>query len=75
MRRLLEPGEAKLLGPFYAYMFMSVAAMAVFTFMVIYFLDLGFSFSQYFMLFGVWTLGTVFFEIPTGAIADSYSRK
>ncbi|MDH3679957.1 MAG: hypothetical protein OEV40_08425 [Acidimicrobiia bacterium] len=32
MRRLLEPGEAKLLGPFYAYMFMAVSAMAVFTF-------------------------------------------
>lgn len=75
MRSSFQSGEAGLLGPFYAYMFVAVTAMAVFPFMVIYFLDLGFSFSQYFLLIGVWTSGTVFFEIPTGAIADSYSRK
>ena len=66
MRRLLQAGEARLLGPFHAYMFVAVTAMAVFPFMVIYFLDLGFTFSQYFVLIGVWTSGTVFFEIPKG---------
>lgn len=75
MKLLFEDGEARLLGPFYVYMFVAVTAMAVFPFMVIYFLDLGFSFSQYFVLFGMWTAGTVFFEVPTGVIADSYSRK
>ena len=75
MRRLFQDGEARLLGPFYAYMFVAVTAMAVFPFMVIYFLDLGFTFSQFFVLMGVWTSGTVFLEVPTGAIADSYSRK
>jgi MFS family permease len=73
--KLFKESEARLLGPFYAYMFVAVTAMAVFPFMVIYFLDLGFAFSQYFVLMGVWTSGTVFFEVPTGAIADSYSRK
>ena len=75
MQERIQRGEARLLGPFYIYMFVAVTTMAVFPFMVIYFLDLGFSFSQYFMLIGVWTAGTVFFEVPTGVVADSYSRK
>lgn len=75
MKEQLDRGEARLLGPFYAYMFVAVTTMAVFPFMVIYFLDLGFSFTQYFVLIGAWTAGTVFFEVPTGVVADSYSRK
>lgn len=75
MKRTMKPGELRLLGPFYVYMFVAVVAMAVFPFMVIYFLDLGLSFAQYFVLMGVWTAGTVIFEIPTGAVADSFSRK
>lgn len=71
----METGEFRILGPFYAYMFVAVATMAIFPFMVVYFLDLGFSLSQYFVLFGVWTAGTVFFEVPTGAVADAFSRK
>ena len=75
MQERIQRGEARLLGPFYVYMFVAVTTMAVFPFMVIYFLDLGFTFSQYFVLIGVWTAGTVFFEVPTGVVADSYSRK
>ena len=75
MQERSQRGETSLLGPFYAYMFVAVTTMAVFPFIVIYFLDLGFSFSQYFVLIGVWTAGTVFFEVPTGVVADSYSRK
>lgn len=75
MRKIFEPGELRLLGPFYGYMLVAVATMAIFPFMVLYFIDLGFSLSQYFVLFGVWTSGTVFFEVPTGAVADAFSRK
>ena len=47
----------------------------IFPFLVIYFRDLQFSFFQIGALLTAFSISMFFFEIPTGAFADSFSRK
>lgn len=44
-------------------------------FIILYFLEIGFSFLEIGILFAIREISTVFLEIPTGLIADSRGRK
>lgn len=47
----------------------------IFPFLIIYFRDLNFSFFQISVLMTSFSFSMFLFEIPTGALADSFSRK
>ncbi|MGM5480571.1 MAG: MFS transporter [Nanobdellota archaeon] len=72
---LFKKDEFKLLSPFYAYYFIISFSMMILPFMVIYFRNLQFSFFHISILLATFSLSSFLFEIPTGAFADSYSRK
>lgn len=72
---IFKEGELKLLFPFYLYyIFIGISGMA-WPYIMIYFRDIGLSFSQISVLFASFSIGMFFFEIPTGAFADGFSRK
>jgi MFS family permease len=72
---IFKPGELKLLFPFYLYYFILGLSGMIFPFMVIYFVNLGFSFFQISILLAAYSVSMFVFEIPTGAFADGFSRK
>ncbi|MBR9705610.1 MFS transporter [Candidatus Pacearchaeota archaeon] len=74
IHKLFSKKELKLLWPFYTNSFMMILFFVI-PFMVVHFSSLGFSATQIGLLFAVWPLGSLLFEIPTGAIADIYGRK
>lgn len=72
---IFRKNELKLLSPFYLYYFIISLSGMIFPFLVIYFRDLNFSFFQISILFTTYSISMFLFEIPTGAFADSFSRK
>ena len=72
---IFKKGEWKHLGKFYIAEFLQVITSVMMPFIIIYFRDINLSFTQISILFAVFGITTFFFEIPTGAIADGYSRK
>jgi MFS family permease len=73
---LFKKGELKLLWPFYLSMFIGgITGAIAFPVLVIYFQNLGFSFTQIGLIMAIPMIATLIFEIPTGAIADLYGRK
>ncbi|MBT4191758.1 MAG: MFS transporter [Candidatus Diapherotrites archaeon] len=68
-------GELKILWPFYLDVIISRILHFAPAFMIIYFLNLGFSFTQLGLLLAIIPITALIFEIPTGAIADLYGRK
>ncbi len=66
--------ELKVLWPFYLDGILMILFILM-PFMVIYFNSIGFSATQMGILFAMWPLASLLFEIPTGAIADLYGRK
>lgn len=67
--------EMKLLWPFYADHFLGTLFFILVPFRVIYFASIGLSASQIGIIFAMWPLFSLLFEIPTGAVADLYGRK
>lgn len=76
MKKLFGKDELRLLWPFYLCMLIEgLVGAIVAPVMILYFQDLGFSFTQISLIFAIPMLATLIFEIPTGAIADIYGRK
>jgi DHA3 family tetracycline resistance protein-like MFS transporter len=72
---LFEKYELKFLWPFYLESLISKLFYILPGFMAIYFFGLGLNMFQISLLFAVWSLFSLIFDIPTGAIADIYGRK
>jgi MFS family permease len=73
--KFFKKDELKLLWPFYLDHLVSPMLFFMPAFMIIYFRDLNFSMFQVGILIALMPLFSLFFEIPTGAIADLYGRK
>jgi MFS family permease len=74
MSKLFKKNELKILWPFYLKSLLQF--LMIFTaFYVIQLQGLGLSLFQIGVLFSVWGISELIFEIPTGAIADIYGRK
>lgn len=67
--------ELKTLGPFYLQNFITSLSKVILPFYVLYFISIGLSFFQIALLGAIRSIIGLLFEIPTGAIADIYSRK
>jgi len=72
---LFKKDELRILWPFYLANFICGLASVIFPFMIIYFWNLGFSFFQIALLTSAFGISGFLFEVPTGAFADSFSRK
>ena len=72
---LFKKGELKLLWPFYLYTLAYGLSTMIIPFFIIYFRNLDFSFFQIGLLTSVLGISSFLFEVPTGAFADSFSRK
>jgi MFS family permease len=72
---LFKKDELKYLWPFYMEIFVSGLSTMIFPFIVFYYLGLGFSYFQISVIMAVYSGSMVLFEIPTGALADGFSRK
>ncbi len=68
-------GELKVLWPFYLEEILSYILFFAPVFFVPYFIGVGFSFFQYGLIFSVFLIVSLLFEIPTGVVADLHSRK
>lgn len=72
---LFEKNELSLLWPFYLESLISKLLYILPGFMAVYFIGLGWNMFQISLLFAVWSLFSLIFDIPTGATADNYGRK
>lgn len=72
---MFKKGELKILWPFYLSSFLFGVSAVIIPFTVIYFRDLGLSFFEISLMMGIAGLSAFLFEMPTGAFADSFSRK
>jgi MFS family permease len=75
LSKIFKKDEIKLLFPFYIYYFIFGFTSMIMPFMIIYFINKGFSFFEISLITSALGIGMFLFEIPTGAFADSYSRK
>lgn len=75
LNKFFKKDELHLLGPFYLIKFIAGLALLFPAYYVVFFRDLGFSFAQIGLLFLIYGFSGFFFELPTGVIADSFSRK
>ena len=73
--KFFEKNELKLLWPFYLDSLISPMLFFAPAFFIVYFAYLNFTFFQIGILMAMSHLTIIFFEIPTGAIADLYGRK
>jgi MFS family permease len=73
--KLFKKDELKLLWPFYLSFLIFGLSLVIMPFFIIYFQDLGFNYFQISIVVAAVSLGILLFEIPTGAFADSLSRK
>lgn len=75
LNKLFAKDELKILWPFYLGFFVLGFSALITPYMMVYFVNLGFSYKEIaFVLSGV-LIGTILFEVPTGALADGVSRK
>lgn len=72
---MLKKGELKELWTFYTVAFLIGFTDLIGAYFVIYFLDKGFSSSQFSIFWSMLFFAPVFLEIPTGAVADYFGRK
>lgn len=72
---LFKKNELKYLWPFYTDRLVSGLSDMILPFSVIYYLTLGFSYFQISVLTAVLGISIFLFEIPTGSLADGFSRK
>ena len=72
---LFRKGELKLLWPFYLSLIIEGLSMVITPFIVLYFVNLGFTYFQVSIIISAYGLSMALFEVPTSAFADGYSRK
>ena len=72
---LFKKDELRILWPFYLYYIVFGLSMMIMPFLIIYFRDLGFSFFKISVITAAFGISMFLFETPTGAFADSISRK
>lgn len=72
---MFQKNELKILFPFYAHSLLFNLSKVIMPFYVLYFLDIGLTFFQIALISGIRSIVSLIFEIPTGVIADKYSRK
>jgi MFS family permease len=72
---IFRNGELSLLWPFYLYFLIYGLSTMIFPFMIIYFINLGFTFFEVSLITATYAIVIVLLEIPTGIIADKTSRK
>jgi MFS family permease len=72
---IFEKGELRLLWPFYLSMLITNIFYILPAFVILYFQDVGLSLTQIGFLFSLQAFTMLLFEVPTGAIADTYGRK
>jgi len=72
---IFKKGELKLLWPFYLVYLLFGLSAVILPFMIIYFQDLGLNYLQLSIVAIATGLGIVVFEVPTGVVADIFSRK
>ncbi len=73
--KIFQPGELRLLWPFYLDGLLSPMLFFIPVFFVVYFNQIGLSAAQMGLLMSVTALSSLIFEVPTGAFADLYGRK
>ncbi len=73
--KLFKEGEFKLLWPFYLEALLTPLLAFAVVFEILFFIGLGFSFSQIGVIIMMIPLSMLVFELPTGAVADLYGRK
>lgn len=67
--------EWSLLWPFYSSIFIYTLFIFFGPYWIIYFREIGLSFFKISVLIAIYLLVPLFFEVPTGALADIYGRK
>lgn len=72
---IFKSGELKHLGVFYLSTFIYSVSAVIFPFYILFFRGLELSFFQIALTTGAFFALQFLFEVPTGAFADSYSRK
>lgn len=72
---LFKNTELEHLWIFYLAMFIHAFSAMVMPFLVVYFLGIGFTFFQTSLFLASYSLTIFLFEVPTGAVADGFSRK
>ena len=72
---LFRKEELKHLWPFYLGVFISGLSVMIHPFIVFYYLSIGLSYFQISVIISVHAISMALFEIPTGALADGFSRK
>ena len=72
---LFKKDEIKHLGVFYLNYLIMGLSMLIMPYMIIYFIDIGFSFTQIGIFTAAQGIAIFLFEVPTGALADAKSRK
>jgi len=75
MQNFFKTKEWELLWPFYIKVFIYSMFNVTVAFSVIYFFNIGLSYSEIGKLVGITGLSTIIFEIPTGVVADLLGRK
>lgn len=73
--KLFKKGELKLLWPFYLEALLTPLLAFAAVFEILFFQDLGLSFTQMGIILMMMPLSMLIFELPTGAFADLYGRK
>lgn len=73
--KLFEKEEWKILWPFYINVFITFSFFLIFPYWVIYFSEIGLTFTQIGIVWAIFSFFPILFEIPTGAIADIFGRK
>ena len=73
--KFFEKNELRILWPFYLDSLISPMLFFAPAFFIVYFASLNLSFFQIGVLMAFFHITTIFFEIPTGAVADLYGRK
>ena len=73
--KFFEKNELKVLWPFYLDSLISPMLFFAPAFFIVYFASLNLTFFQIGILMAVSQIAIVFFEVPTGAVADLYGRK
>jgi len=72
---LFKRGEWNILWPFYLNILIIYSFFLVLPYWVIYFNEVGFTFTQLGIAWAVFSFVPILFEIPTGAVADIFGRK
>jgi len=75
LSKVFEKNELKYLGKFYLNTLIIRALALMMVFLAFYFLSIGFNLFQIGLLISAQGIGSLLFEIPTGAIADLFGRK